>query len=87
MNDANKLKTPNVGEAYLVPVFVTEQEEAYLLTKVEELGGTPVEEGQAESASNGAEPSPRKFKSKVRQSCREGRMTICDLRVYYVMRN
>ena len=67
MNESNRLKTPNnVGEAYLVPVFVTEGEESYLLTKIEELGGTPVEEQQ--EAKNGADtdqPSPRKFKSKV----------------------
>jgi hypothetical protein len=70
MNDANLLKTP-FPAAYLVPVFVTESEEAYLLGKIEEVGGTPVEEatdGTGDDALNGtntsSSTSPRKFKSK-----------------------
>lgn len=68
MNDANLLKTP-FPAAYLVPVFVTESEEAYLLGKIEEVGGTPVDEEDTNDAlrqTNGSESSasPRKFKSK-----------------------
>lgn len=75
MNDSNRLKTP-IPSAYLVPVFVTEQEEAYLLSKIEELGGTPIDEDgggaddDAATKVNGnqggseAGPSTRRFKSK-----------------------
>lgn len=69
MNDSNLLPTP-FPAAYLVPVFVTEQEEAYLLGKIEEVGGTPIpnddvtgKDGEAAEAGAGFE-APRKFKSK-----------------------
>lgn len=56
MNETNLLKTP-LPAAYLIPVFVTEQEEAYLLSKIEELGGTPIEEDERSASSSGTGPS------------------------------
>ena len=50
MQEANLLKTP-LPSAYLIPVFVTEQEEAYLLSKIEELGGTEIIDDIADSGS------------------------------------
>lgn len=84
MNEATRLKTPNgVGEAFLVPAFVTEQEEAYLLTKTEELGGTPVEDDEQTASNGDAQPSPRKFKSKVCSLYRSTASSKIDRRVYY----
>ena len=64
MNDTHLLKTP-LPTASLIPIFVTVQEEAYLLTKIEELGGTPIEDVN-DHGPDGAEgtSSSRRFKSK-----------------------
>lgn len=58
MNDQTRLNTP-VPECYLIPAFVSESEEAYLLTKIEEVGGTAVDNDDAT-----AEQTTRKYKSK-----------------------
>lgn len=60
MDDQTRLKTP-VPECYLIPAFVSESEEAYLLTKVEEVGGTAVDVNDDADATG--EPT-RKYKSK-----------------------
>lgn len=61
MNDVHRLDTP-LPEAYLIPGFITASEEAYLLTKVEECGGTPLDD----DGDNADGPdSPRRFKGKA----------------------
>lgn len=65
MNDKTLLPTSLPG-AYLIPVFVTEQEESYLLSKIEELGGTPLSEETDAPDGQSSKESPRKFRSKVR---------------------
>lgn len=62
MNDIHRLDTP-LPEAYLIPGFITASEEAYLLTKVEECGGTPVDELEGDNV--GSPDSPRRFRGKA----------------------
>jgi alkylated DNA repair protein alkB family protein 6 len=59
MNEQTRLRTP-VPECYLLPAFVSESEEAYLLTKIEEVGGTAVHDDEADATTE----APRKYKSK-----------------------
>ena len=63
MNELNLLKTP-IPAAYLLPVFVTVQEEAYLLNKIEGVGGVPIDDDDAGQDRIEGESSPRRFKSK-----------------------
>lgn len=60
MDDQNRLKTP-VPECYLLPAFVSQSEEAYLLTKIEEVGGSAVEDDAGDATTG---ESTRKYKSK-----------------------
>jgi alkylated DNA repair protein alkB family protein 6 len=58
MDDQTRLKTP-VPECHLIRAFVSESEEAYLLTKIEEVGGTAVDNDDDATGE-----SARKYKSK-----------------------
>lgn len=44
ISEENRLKTP-LENVYLLKDFCTQQEEAYLLSKIEELGGIDISEG------------------------------------------
>ena len=63
MNDVHRLDT-HLPEAYLIPGFITASEEAYLLTKVEECGGMPVDD-DADSVDGTSTDSPRRFRGKA----------------------
>lgn len=63
MNDIHRLDNL-LPEAYLIPGFITASEEAYLLTKVEECGGTPVDD-DADSLQGTSTDSPRRFRGKA----------------------